>query len=462
MMNIGARSGHSSLLHDRPTDEALRVPGWRRVLSARTVRWLALALIALGIAYRLLWVMQGDRLEPHVAESQRVAVALVTQGEFADAFTPDSGPTAHLGPLSPVIPAIVYAVFGVETPAAEFMLSLIAILTVAAGFWIAYLIFGELGVPVIGRLAALAIVSLVPLWTGLEVAEFRAWEAGQATVLLALVILWCLRLDRRQERPGLRTLFAISAVIAFMAVLNPPSALGAAGVFSVLLLRRYSWWYVPIAGAVTLALFLAMSTPWMLRNKAVFGAAIWTRSSAPLSLAVSNHDGAVDPADPHKAYKDRMRDIHPTSPAGLAAMQAAGGEVAYAQKLSRETYAWMKAHPWEVLTMRVRNAFEYYFPPEWLWKRFGPGGPATRERQWIVSVLSMAAFVTLALMLAHRRGRYLYVTAAVLLPVLPYAMGFPTLRYRYLVSSLLIFLALDGLSRLFEHLRSRGKLGFLA
>lgn len=51
-------------------------------------------------------------------------------------------------------------------------------------------------------------------------------------------------------------------------------------------------------------------------------------------------------------------------------------------------------------------------------------------------------------MLARGIRAYAYLLIATLACSAPYILVQPTLRYRYLVSSLLIFLALDGLGRL--------------
>jgi hypothetical protein len=45
--------------------------------------------------------------------------------------------------------------------------------------------------------------------------------------------------------------------------------------------------------------------------------------------------------------------------------------------------------------------------------------------------------------LAGRNWRYLYVAAALFLPMLPYILGEPVLRYRYPIGGVLVFLTAD-------------------
>jgi hypothetical protein len=49
---------------------------------------------------------------------------------------------------------------------------------------------------------------------------------------------------------------------------------------------------------------------------------------------------------------------------------------------------------------------------------------------------------------------YAYILVAILGCSLPYILVQPTLRYRYMISTLLIFCALDGAFRLIAHIRA--------
>jgi len=56
--------------------------------------------------------------------------------------------------------------------------------------------------------------------------------------------------------------------------------------------------------------------------------------------------------------------------------------------------------------------------------------------------------------MAPRRRPYAYILVAVLTCSLPYILVQPTLRYRYMISTLLIFCALDGAFRLLAYIRA--------
>jgi hypothetical protein len=65
----------------------------------------------------------------------------------------------------------------------------------------------------------------------------------------------------------------------------------------------------------------------------------------------------------------------------------------------------------------------------------------------------LGGLATLFVMAPWQRP-YAYILVAVLGCSLPYILVQPTLRYRYMISTLLIFCALDGAFRLIAHIRA--------
>ena len=65
----------------------------------------------------------------------------------------------------------------------------------------------------------------------------------------------------------------------------------------------------------------------------------------------------------------------------------------------------------------------------------------------MLQTFTVLGFAGLATGLACRDWRYIYVAAALVLPMLPYVLGQPLGRYRYPVDGLLVFLAADFISR---------------
>lgn len=410
--------------------------------------WIVALLIVLAALIRIAWLTTDD-LRPERSETHFMAQALAERGEFADAFGPGSGSTAHLAPTTPLITAGVYSLFGVGTPAAMAVLSLQSIAFVCTSFLLAFKAFEALGSPRAGRLAALAIVTLLPLQIALEVRSFRSWEGAIAASLIAGMLLWTLQLDKRQTIPT-RTLIGLGLANGAIALINPAAGLASSGMIGVLLLRRvrFTRWPVPVLASI--AILAAVSVPWAIHNQRTLGTPILTRASLGISMAISYHDGQFS-KDRETAYRDRFREISPLRGGKAIAEYKRLGEVEYNRRLEADARSWLAAHPAEARRIQLENLRDFYFPPEWhLKSRIGAASRGTWPRMALMWVFSAVGLATLAAMLARRRWHYLYVAAAVLLPCLPYIFIFSLLRYRYIVSSLLIFLACDGAARLWR------------
>ncbi len=66
----------------------------------------------------------------------------------------------------------------------------------------------------------------------------------------------------------------------------------------------------------------------------------------------------------------------------------------------------------------------------------------------LVDIIAVLALAGLAVALVRRQWIYLYLLPPVVLLPLPYILSQPLIRYRYVIASLLIFLAMDCLARL--------------
>jgi hypothetical protein len=185
------------------------------------------------------------------------------------------------------------------------------------------------------------------------------------------------------------------------------------------------------------------------------GAPIALRDNFGLELDLSNHSGAVNSADPKAVYLARLEDIHPlTVGPGNEKLRAAGGEVPYYNALGKEAEAWIASHPSDFLRLSAKRFVQFFLPPKWYWGTFGGGGKIVSLRQAFIWIATILGACTLVLM-AFRRRDYLYLLAATLVCSLPYTVIQPILRYRYLVSSMLIFLAFDGATRLARYFAER-------
>ena len=102
-----------------------------------------------------------------------MAKSLAATGRFADPFGYPSGPTAHVGMLTPLPSAFVFWLFGGDSPYAEFVLSCWAGSLVCLSIWLCWRLALVLEAPRAARLAAVAVTALGPLQLRLEMSEDR-------------------------------------------------------------------------------------------------------------------------------------------------------------------------------------------------------------------------------------------------------------------------------------------------
>lgn len=411
-------------------------------------------LMVAGLILRLGLAKCPDHF-PSTAETQHVAVTLLTTGRFAGAFHVGGAPTAHVSPIMPVFIAADYSLFGIATPFAQTVLRVASVLLIELGIWLCFLLFGELGMPRPVRLAALAVAVLLPVQFTLEVCELSLWESPIAIVFLAALLLACVRLDKAPAVVWTALLGPIAGA-AVLALISPATALAALSAIALVTIRRLPFRRWPLVMIATATALVAVSLPWALRNQAVLGRMIWTRSNANLEMALAYNDTLLSSPDQREAYQRRLAEIHPTTgPRGYAAMIAAGGEVPYNDLLGRQTHSWMAANPRGTVALSGRHIAEYLIPPGWFFSTFGTATAAGAGlRGALIGVVLVIALIGGGVATLRDR-RMLYVLAPMILMILPYIVVQPILRYRYLIYTVSIFLAFDVAARLWRYGRAR-------
>ena len=424
------------------------------MLSALTPRsrepLIVIALLICGALVRL--VVPSGTTTPYPFEVYNVAASLVTTGRFADPFGYPSGPTAHVGMLTPFPSALAYWLFGVGSPRAEYLLTVWTVFLVCLSIWLCWRLAVALDAPRGGRIAAVAVAALAPLYIAIEVRYGRNYETFPATVILIWILVKLAEADAGVLTRGWLVLMGASA--GFLFILSPSAGLAAIVALALFHLLRTpfrQWWIAP---ASTLAVVGLLAGPWAVRNMHELGAPIFLRDDFGLELAFGNYPGAVHPADPRLAYWSRMNEIQ-TMHLTEAQLRAAGGEVAYYRALSQTAREWIAAHPWDFLALCGRRFVEFFFPPRWFWSpQLATPERFSGLRQSIVWLAALGGLATLVAMAPFRRA-YAYMLVAVMAFSLPYVLTHTDLRYRYPISTLLIFCALDGSFRLFTYLRAR-------
>ena len=330
-------------------------------------------------------------------ETVAVARSLAAGRGFADPFGAlDTGPTAHVAPLLPLILSAVLRVTG-DTPA--FTLAAVVLCVI---------------------LHALHMVLLLPL-AQLLVHDFRAgvWAALYASVVPTMPVfpqweviwaatgsmLFCLLTARLfgSARPY-AVKGAVSGALCGLLLLLSPAELMLCGAWMV-----YLWFSnrPDFADAVRAAVCFALAaalvlSPWTIRNYRQFGALFLVRDNFGLELYASNNDCA-DARD----YINGLNGCHEKMQANLSENEARAvrdmGEVNYNRSRMAIAKEWIGGHSARFAALTLRRMKEFWFPSP------GEAGPYSYS-VWVVTVLSAAGLVLMAV----RKNRAVFVLLAIL------------------------------------------------
>jgi hypothetical protein len=351
--------------------------------------------------------------------------------------------------LTPLPSAFAYWMFGPGNPKAELALSCWAALLVCFSIWLCWRLSVLLDVPRRARIGAVAFAALVPLQFVLEIRDGRYWEVNLAVVLL----IWVLLRLAQNDAPSDRQLAFTGGLVGFLFIVSPPAGLAAGLAMLLYLVRRVPMARAWIAPGCLLFMVALFAGPWSVRNLHELGEPVALRDNFGLEFAIANHSGAVHPVNPAVAYVRREQELHPIQlMAGTRALREAGGEAAYYAQVQKLAEAWAVNHPLDFLILCQRRLVEFFLPARWFWSPYGTPVNYVRLRQFLAWATSLAGLATLAVM-ARRRAPYSYILVTVLASCLPYILVQPILRYRYLISTLMIFAAFDGAGRLFRLIR---------
>jgi len=412
--------------------DSLYGPGGR--VSKRIRRAAAsLALImAIALCLRLLhaWEYQRERPRPALGvfpflfEPGNVGVALAKGHGFSSPFREDTGPTAWLTPVYPLILAGIFRIFGVYTlasfAAAAGLNILFSTLTILPLYHAARRVGGT-------GVAALAAWLWAVFPNAIKLPVESIWEASLAA-LLAAAILWAtLALADSQK---IRSWCAYGLLWGLALMTSP-----ALGSLLPLLLGWLAWRARPRLGRplVAVAIALLCCLPWTIRNFETFHAFIPLRSVFGLTLRLGNQDQAADP------FFGRM---HPIYNSAQRARYAELGEVAYMREKKQEALQFIAEHPGA-----EARAIWSHFVALWTGGTARPLEDFLHSRSWsfrgvlLFNLLAAAGALCGVAMLLAPRHPYAF-PVAVFPAVFPlvYYLSQGSARYRHPIDPVLMLL----------------------
>jgi 4-amino-4-deoxy-L-arabinose transferase-like glycosyltransferase len=304
--------------------------------AAATSLWLILA-VALLLRVGYLWNYAHDHprqavsVVPFLFESGNIAHSLAVGNGFSSPFRVDTGPTAWMPPIYPLLLATVFRVFGVYTFhsfIAAASLNIVFVTLACVPIFFAAKRIGGLG------LAAGAAWLWAVFPNAILIPVQSMWDASLSALLVATIFWATLRLA---ESKRVRDWCAYGLLWGFTLMINATLISLLPFLLAWLAYRAHRQQRPWISRAMlSIGVVALCCVPWTIRNFEVFHSFVPLRSGLGLQLWLGNND---DTQDIFRA------ELHPIYDADERAKYIQMGEVAYMHEKQLQAVQYMEAHP---------------------------------------------------------------------------------------------------------------------
>jgi 4-amino-4-deoxy-L-arabinose transferase-like glycosyltransferase len=397
----------------------------RRTLRAARTSLPLILLVAFSLRIAFLWNFaahnptQALGTVPFLFESGNIAYSLATGHGFSSPFRVDTGPTAWMTPVYPLILAGIFRLFGTYTFSAFLAAAMINILATTLASIPIYAAGRRIG-------GAGTAAGAAWLWAvfpnAIEIPSTSLWDASIAA-LLAATILWATLALAESKGAALRPWIGYG--LLWGSALMTTATLGGVlpFLFGWMAYRRHRlalrWLGRPVLAMAVAAL---CCLPWAARNYEVFHAFIPLRSILGLQLWVGNNPDAQE---------IWLGTQHPIHDGAERQKYVDLGEVRYMKDAEQKAIRYMTTHPG-----REANLVWHRFLEFWSGGSPQPITDFFRARSaWFRFVLLLNLVVAVGggvgiIALVGRRNAYWF-PLAVFLMVLPWAYYLTVVLPRY-------------------------------
>jgi hypothetical protein len=364
---------------------------------------------------------------PFQTETGHIAYSLATGKGFASPFQRDSGPTAWLTPVYPLIVAGIFKAFGVYTRTAFFVAVFLNIVSSAATcvpiFYTGKRVVGlGVGAGAAWLWALFPNAILIPVnWI---------WDTSLAALLAALILWATVELP---ERAKWRNWIGYGLLWGFALMTNPALLSVSPVLLGWLLYRTQGKGRGRVARpAMAAAIALLCCVPWTVRNFLVFHRFIPFRSNLSYELYIGNNEN----------YDEHRRGLAPVVTQDLETLRYLRmGEMAFMDEERRKALQFIESHPGMEMKLLRWRVVDFWMGVADPWRTF-----ATTD-SWLIRGILLGNFVSsvgalLGMVVILFRGKsYAAVLAAfpLVFPVL-YYVTHTSLRYRHPIDPIVLLL----------------------
>ncbi|HXW57536.1 MAG TPA: glycosyltransferase family 39 protein [Candidatus Cybelea sp.] len=311
----------------------------RRTFRAAGTSLPLILLVAFGLRVAFLWNFAAHNPKqalgtvPFLFEAGNIAYSLVTGHGFSSPFRVDTGPTAWMTPVYPLILAGIFRLFGAYTFSAFLAAAMVNILATTLASIPIYAAGKRIG-------GAGTAAGAAWLWAvfpnAIEIPSTSLWDASIAA-LLAATILWATLVLAESKGTGLGPWVGYG--LLWGSALMTTATLGGLLPFLLawMVYRRHrlalGWLLRPVLAMAVAAL---CCLPWAARNYEVFHAFIPLRSILGLQLWVGNNP---------QAQEIWLGTQHPIHDGAERQKYVDLGEVRYMRDAEQKAMRYMATHP---------------------------------------------------------------------------------------------------------------------
>jgi 4-amino-4-deoxy-L-arabinose transferase-like glycosyltransferase len=411
-------------------------------------RWLRQILPALIVAFgvRMVVVIAVYRTLPDADKHYEafgwemgwIARALATGHGFSSPYWPWSGPTAIESPLFPGLLSLVFRVFGVYSLTSAFVIltinSLFSTLTCIPVYFSAKYSLGERP----ARIAAW-VWALYPF--AIYFSAGRAWEYALTGLLFTTC--FCI-VQRIHQTTNPWVWIGFGALYGLTAQSNP-------SIMSTLpFLLGFALWQAHkegkrwlLNGTLTVLAFIAVLTPWTIRNYRAFGAIVPVRDNIWLEFYADDFGNAINDHTSPPTCDNRP---YPASSSVEMQKYLAMGEKAYLVEKHDLSLHDLRTNPhYGFLVVKTIRRVSYYWTGFWsLSAQELSDQPATPGTVFYVS--SVTFFMLVGIVSLWRTNRTAAIPYLLLLGIFPitYYLTHPMMDYRQPIEPAVIVFAVAG------------------
>jgi len=369
-------------------------------------------------------------------EMGRVACSLAQGRGFSSPLPLPTGPTAIVGPIYPLILALVFKFFGIYSTSSAIAIRFLQCVFSSLTCLFIYLCARNTVGRRAGMLAAV-VWALFPL--NIFFAVQRVWETT-LTAMLVAALFWAMN-SVRESPSASRGAFA-GALLGIAALLSTSLVvLAVPFAISAIVKNRLRLLRAAVAGSLAL---LVVVSPWLIRNRTQFGA-IMFRSNFPLEFRVGNNI---------ESYGQKMENLHPSNTPALNRHWQQIGEARFMEEERQANARFLAEHSdrfWFATANRIAN----YWTGAWI----RPMADYPNDWRVIVptSLLTLLGFVGLCLMFSRGQSQaWMYLGCLTVYPA-AYYLTTSQPRFYHAMSPLLVLAASFAVCRVIDFLQSTSK-----